>query len=175
MTMKRILICGILAVAAWVVPPANADSSSDHRTSPPTQRAIRLRILQPASGTSWYFSSKQVIEWSISGLPSGEYLLVAYLKRLRDGKKGMIVEEPAGNGKAQVNYVVNEIGYGEEIYPLKNGNYAFSLAIYRKPGAGKKGLGESVLEKSGGIIRIKGSDAGTRRHYGPIPDDRAKP
>ena len=172
MTLKRILSAGALAMAALAIVPAIADSPPGEKAPSLPKQTVRLRILQPGPGTTWYFGSKQVIEWAASGLPSEDYIVVGYLKSLRDGKKGFILQDPAGNGRAQANYVVNLIGYGEDAYPLENGKYAFSLALYRKPAAEQSGLGELVLEKTGGTVRIKGSDAALRRNQGPIPDDQ---
>jgi hypothetical protein len=177
--MRKTVSAGVFHKTAWAAffmsaallpAPARAEPLPEGGARSAAKPAIRLKIIQPKPGTTWYFSSKQVIEWSVSGLPAGEYAVVAYLKGVRDGKKGMLMEDSAGNGRAQANYVVNEIGYGDADASLRNGKYAFSLALYDKSGTGGKGPGKLVLEKKGGIVAIKGSDAGMGPDSGPRPD-----
>lgn len=158
-------------MAALALGPASAHPPTDREPASPPKQSVRLRIIQPRPGTTttWYWSSKRVIEWSVSGLPSGNYAIIAYLKSLRDGKRGWILEDSAGNGRRHVQYVVGGIGYGEKDGALKNGRYALSLALYRKPDAGRKDPPELVLEKVGGTIRIKDADPDAEGGY---PDDQ---
>lgn len=172
MNLKRIPSFAALAMAALAIMPVGADPSAGGKGAPDRKPALRIRIIQPKPGATWYFGAKQVAEWTVSGLPPGNHAIVAYLENVRDGKKGYIFRDSVGNGRAQANYVVNEIGFGEEAFPLENGKYVFSLALYRPTDSAPAGPGERLLEKRGGIIRIKGSDVGMRPERGPIPDDQ---
>ena len=168
--MKQIILSAAVAIVILLTAAAMANPTIDKKTPPPTKNTINLKIISPTPGTIWHFSAKQVVHWSISGLPSGNYNIVAFLKNFKDGKKGYIVNTLVSDGTNQANYVVNEIVYADGTYALTNGKYKFFLAVYKKPGTNQEGLGDLILEKDGGIIKIKGSDvpAGKQRKYSEI-------
>jgi hypothetical protein len=164
--MKQNILPSTILIIIFITAAAIANSTPTPKRPSPVKKHISLKITPAPLGT-WYFSSKQYIDISISGLPSGKYNIVLFLKNLKSGKKGKIAMTPVSNGKEHVQFVVNEIEYDDGTYALTNGKYEFSLAIFKEPGENQKYSGDLIIEKNVRIIEIKGSDvpAGQQRKY----------
>lgn len=159
---KKIWIVGGLVVAIIII---SALFVLGGKMKPSTSGSpVSIAISYPTPSTTWSFSSTQKITWTIANLPSGDYNSVVYLTNLSNGVKGYIASEPVENGDGAANYVVNLYGDKDgNTTSLENGNYDFSIAIYKTPSANDYlyGYGDPkdlVVEKDGGTITIVDSD-----------------
>lgn len=153
--------------------PLAGESASGAPSPTASMNAVRLRVFHPERIASWGFGSKQVIRWSITGLPSGNRTVAAFLTSEGDRKRGMIMHTLAGNGKDQANYVVNLIRYGKEDVALRDGRYTLSLAVFMDSLPPSDDAGRIWIEKKAGKVAIEGANAAMGPDGGTLPDSAA--
>lgn len=147
--MKRILI--LLALLAMV-----GCSHSDSKI------VDQLTTSLPENGTTWSYSSKQKITWSVPTVPEGTYNLVFYLENEKTQEKGYIYSEPLTKPEGEINYVANAfIKKDGKVVSLPNGTYQLTVAAYETKAKTDYGYGKPedlIAEKTIGDITIQNSD-----------------